>query len=716
MLHPWMLIGLAGLSVPIIIHLIQKQRLKPQQLATLQFLDREDLANAFAPVPRDMLQLLLRLLLLGLFILLMSRLVTDGDKVGPRTLAAILDQSLSMQQKVSENETLFQHYRKQILQMIDGLGPEDRLSLRLVGDTVTTETGYLRDKDELRNIAEKFDVSDSGSLGLMPAIAGAVDQLRSRREVNACVLVFSDQQRINYPNTADRAAFREQLDQSTVKVFLIDELPTTTANLAVERASFSPNRVYIGASGRLTAVVRNHTSEPQSTNVTIYDGDQAGQQRPLSLEAGEAAQIDLVQRFESPVDSACRVEIDDDLLSGDNRFHVPMRIKDRRQILLVATAASRDADSQGLELSYRGADLLAYALNPGEALGAGSGTNINVKRITPQMLDRVSLPIYSLIVLYGVTELPEQSLKDLEAFVTNGGGLWLIPDREMSPLRFNEAFSRLLKGVGAGQLKQPPQVQSLARGEAEITHPLLLPLLREEWGDANDLYFNEYFGIESQGTASVALRAANGDPLVLMVRRDRGNIFLQLFGCELESTSLPRSAAFVPLVQHVARALSERDESSLPDTMRVGEVLRIPLPEFRNLQGDVQAVGPEKKGFPLTGPEHDEIRVEGLRHAGDYSLEHPAKKSGRKRWLAVNPVLGESDLAAMTDEDQAALFGGDRVLRIPYSQVADQFSRQHEIGPPIAVLVMIAFAVEALLGAWQSRRGARRAEGQEGAA
>ena len=165
MLHPWMLLGLAGLSVPIIIHLIQKQRLKPQQLATLQFLDREDLANAFAPVPRDMLQLLLRLLLLGLFVLLMSRLVTDGDKVGPRTLAVILDQSLSMQQKVSENETLFQRYRKEILDLIDGLGPEDRLSLRLVGDRVTVETGYLRDKDELCEIAEKFDVSDSGSLG-----------------------------------------------------------------------------------------------------------------------------------------------------------------------------------------------------------------------------------------------------------------------------------------------------------------------------------------------------------------------------------------------------------------------------------------------------------------------------------------------------------------------------------------------------------------------
>ena len=83
MLYPLMLAGLRGLSVPIIIHLIHRQRLKPQLLATSQFLDQQDLANAFAPVPRDLLQLLLRLLLLALFVLLMSRLVMARHKRRP---------------------------------------------------------------------------------------------------------------------------------------------------------------------------------------------------------------------------------------------------------------------------------------------------------------------------------------------------------------------------------------------------------------------------------------------------------------------------------------------------------------------------------------------------------------------------------------------------------------------------------------------------------
>ena len=115
-----------------------------------------------------------------------------------------------------------------------------------------------------------------------------------------------------------------------------------------------------------------------------------------------------MQRFEAPADSACRVEIEPDAFPGDDRFFVPMRIRDRKQILLVTPPAEGETQERGLDFGHRGADLLAYALNPGEALGQG-GTAINVKRVTPALLGRVSLPIYSVIILYGVTDLPEQS-------------------------------------------------------------------------------------------------------------------------------------------------------------------------------------------------------------------------------------------------------------------------------------------------------------------
>ena len=112
MLNPLMLLGLLGLSVPVLIHLINRRRMKPRQLATLKFLDQQDVANAFAPVPRDLLQLLLRLLLLTAFVLLMARF-TGG--VPPDLLA----------------------------QLWGGLDPAARRTARLMGDLALSRRFHL---------------------------------------------------------------------------------------------------------------------------------------------------------------------------------------------------------------------------------------------------------------------------------------------------------------------------------------------------------------------------------------------------------------------------------------------------------------------------------------------------------------------------------------------------------------------------------------------
>jgi hypothetical protein len=719
MLHPLLLLGLAGLAVPVVLHLIQRQRLRPQVLATLQFLDPQDAANAFAPVPRDLLQLLLRLALLGLFVLLMARLLVGGTEVGPRTLAVIVDGSLSTQRKADGEQSLFERQQAHLLDLIDGLGPEDRLSLALVGDRVIEETGFLRDRAELRRVAEAFAVTDGGGLGVVPAIRRAAGQLGARREVNAAVVVFSDHLKANYQPYADDggegAALHTALGRGRVKLFLMDEPARARPNLSVESARFSPERVHVGAGSRLTAVVRNHSAETQTTQVRLSEGEQSDAPRALTLQPGEAAHIDLVHRFDAPVDSACRVEIEDDVLPGDNRYFVPMRIRDRRQVLLVAPAGPGGTDDRGLEIGHRAVDLLACALNPGEALGRGAGTHVAVKRVSPPGLARVSLPLYSLVILFGVTDLPEQSAKDLLAFADNGGGVWLIPDGNLSPLRFNEAFGPLLGDFALGAMKTADPVQAVARDEAAVGSPLLLPLLREEWDQLNEIYFGQYYAVQSLGSAKVALRAGNGDPLAALVSRGRGGVFVQLFSGGLEGGSLPRSTAFVPLVQQLTATLGRSGDGGRPDSVRVGEVAHLDVPEFRSLKGDIAVTGPRTMHYPLTGPDAEEVRVEGLLQAGTYEVTHPAKKTARQRWLAVNPVLGQSDLAPLDEDGQAALFGTDNVEHLPYAELAGRFARRREALPLMLGLVLAAFAAEALLGAWQSRRKARQAGGEGGA-
>ena len=253
MLNPWMLIGLAGLAVPVILHLIQRQKLQPHLLATLRFLDPGYAANAFKPVPRDLLQLLLRLLLLTLFVLLMARLLLPAPTTGPRALVVILDQSMSMQRNQPDGRTLFEACRGQLLDLIGGMRRDDRLSLMLVGDTLAAETGFLADPQRLRQAAEGFAPGEAGGSALLPAITRAVRQLSGRREVNSAVIVFTDRQAVNFSRARDADELRAALARGRVQVVLVGEAVLGADNLAIEEAAFTPAQVHLGAGGRLTA-------------------------------------------------------------------------------------------------------------------------------------------------------------------------------------------------------------------------------------------------------------------------------------------------------------------------------------------------------------------------------------------------------------------------------------------------------------------------------
>ena len=711
MLYPAMLLGLLGLSVPVIIHLIQRQRLRSQPLSTLEFLDHEDLANAFAPVPRDLLQLLLRLLLLSLFVMFMARLYWSGSEPGPRTLAIVLDQSMSMRQHVSETESLFDKSKRQVLELVASLREGDRASLTLVGDDITRTTGFLSDRERLRAEVEACAVSDSGSIGLASAIRAAIDQLRARRSVNSCVVVFSDRQRDAFAADLREQAASPRLGQ--VKLLWIDAPESEQPNLSIERAAFTPTQAFVGGSSRLTTVVRNGTDKPQPVALLIgneQEGAAAGEERRIELAPGEAVHVDLVQRFDSPLDSVARVELPDDVLPGDNAFHVPMRMRDRRQVLLVAEA-EQDEEPQSAAVRFEGLDLLGYAINPGEAIGLGGGTQVNLKRVAPQALPRVSLPLYSLIVLYGVVDLPEQSYKDLRSFAAAGGLIWIIAAPDASPVRFNERFASLLNGLTIGQVSESDSPRSLSVLESDVGDPLLLPLLRDEWGPAGEVFLYRYVRVEAPGTSRPLLKAANGDVLMALVPLDRGNVLVQSFDCDLRSSSLPRTAAFVPVVQRVVHGLTDQERTGRPDMLRVSQTARIRLPEFRSLQGDVLLTGPEQRTLTMVGPERDEVRLTDLRLAGGYALTHAARPNGRQRQVAVNPTAGESQLTPLTETELAQLYGERHASLVPFEQLADQFRNGHEWTWPLVCLVLGALVLESLSGAWQSRRGGRRQVG-----
>src|SRR3954454_22956489 len=95
--HPWyMAAGGAAVSLPILIHLINRMRFKRIRWAAMEFLLKSAKRNQRRLIIEQMILLLLRILLVLLAGFLVARLLYAGTATKGLTHVVILDDTLSM--------------------------------------------------------------------------------------------------------------------------------------------------------------------------------------------------------------------------------------------------------------------------------------------------------------------------------------------------------------------------------------------------------------------------------------------------------------------------------------------------------------------------------------------------------------------------------------------------------------------------------------------
>jgi hypothetical protein len=97
-----LLAGLGALAIPILIHLLLKQKRKPLRFSTIQFFQKRDEKTSQRRKLRNLMLLALRVLLLALLVLAFARPYLPGSAGVPaagqcRQIVLVLDRSASMQ-------------------------------------------------------------------------------------------------------------------------------------------------------------------------------------------------------------------------------------------------------------------------------------------------------------------------------------------------------------------------------------------------------------------------------------------------------------------------------------------------------------------------------------------------------------------------------------------------------------------------------------------
>ena len=240
-LQPFVLWGLPLILLPVIIHLINRMRHKPQPWAAMRFLISATRASTSHAKLRQFLILLFRVLAVTMLILFLARPLAGGWmgwmlSPAPDVVLVLLDRSSSMETKISGNTTK----REQALKLIS------RAAKQFEGAShIVLVDSALRSPQEVVNASSLADLSLTAATDTaadIPAmLQAAFNYLVENRAGSAEVWIASDLQRSNWQPVDGR--FKNAIAQLAslpqkvrVRLLALNQPPERNASISVQEA------------------------------------------------------------------------------------------------------------------------------------------------------------------------------------------------------------------------------------------------------------------------------------------------------------------------------------------------------------------------------------------------------------------------------------------------------------------------------------------------
>ena len=639
--NAWFLTGLAGLAIPILIHLFLRRKRLRMRFSTLQFFVRQDERAGRRRKLMNWLLLAARMLLLALVVVAFARPYwpdapsSNGVREGKRVVF-VLDRSASMQ-ATDDGASRWTKAGDIMRKTIGELGFDDRVALVDCSIPTTTLSPLVPPpllKPVLEHLEPGFGSGDVGA-GLQEAV-----KLLSAKDLHGrlIICILSDLQRqscqgldsISVPRNIELEFF--PLGKTNAPNVAVSDLTVETGNSPLQAtvANFSDRDAAVTAldwviDGRTVASARVALASHATTNVTA------------SLPALDPGWHEIEARLQSH----------DSLALDDARYQVlqvPVPIK----VLCVETRQTKHVFE---EESF----FLVSALQPGFGWSNAPASLFDIEKIFPDaMLGKLTggaAPGYQLVLIPALRQLPEGCARALLEFARHGGGVLLFLGDGLSASRYNAELGGLL-----------PATLDRIEGDAlafenywrlrdfDVTSAVFAAFRRPRSGDLTLPQFWRRYVLAPTESARVLARFRDSSPFLLSREIGRGRVVLANTSADASWSDWPKRKTFVPWLHGVCHYLAgdELSQGARPENSFIaGAPAEL---ELRNGGGKqkVRIHPPAGMEFAVTADDQGKIELP-LDKPGFYSVLDAAGET--IRLLAVNPPRRESDLAAMTSSD-----------------------------------------------------------------
>ncbi|OQY29460.1 MAG: hypothetical protein B6244_03540 [Candidatus Cloacimonetes bacterium 4572_55] len=664
------LIGILGALLPLLIHLLNRRRIKVILFSTLKYLLPLQKKQMRRIRIREIILLIIRMLIIGFLALALARPAfkgSSGGSVSAHTATSVfivLDDSYSMAYE-SAGGTIFHKARQKTFSLIEFLNESDDANLifssnpdQPIFDEPTHNFSLLQE------LVDKKQVSAAKG-NLIAAINKATQLADKSINLNKEIYLITDMQAVGW----DTAGVALPTIQDPTRLFIIDMGEKRRRNLYVENVDYKNQLLFANKPIRFASAIFNGTNEKVDNQLLqIFLNGIKKSQVGVSIAPNSYGQGTVSVTFPETKDYSGFVELPDDALMIDNRRYFTTNIKGEVKALILIDEIT-DEQKNGF--------FITTGLNPLDS---------NETRIIPVLKEKAALgnlrlSDYQVIILSNVSSLNQGELSLLSAFVERGGGLMCVLGSQCDVRFYNDSFLPIFSPAKIKSLRGAEQNTGDKRAffswdKIDYEH-YVFQIFNEK--ENSFLSLRSYFSYEllPEEGSNVLVSYNNRMPALLTHSLGQGKVALLSSSLDNDWNNLPIRSVFVPFIHRMVQFLGLSDYQG--QTLHVGE------PAAREVENipygakivcikpgdDVVEVTPEsKEGRNI-------LRLPDTNAPGIYTWRVGGEIVGQ---FAVNVDVEESDLFRIENDKVIDLFPDQNVTLLTGSDSLKDQAMQARYG------------------------------------
>ncbi|MFL3007229.1 MAG: vWA domain-containing protein, partial [Candidatus Neomarinimicrobiota bacterium] len=516
---------LGALSIPIIIHILNRFRLRKVEYSSIAFIDELRSSAIYRLNLRKVLILILRLLFLTSLIFMFARPVTKGFIPGwfagekDASLVIIIDNSASMT-STRNGKSYLDISKNEVMALLPNFKEETQI---IISQTCPQKIVFkgLNTSSDIRNSIKYIEPTNDYD-SLWESINNVIIDEDINGVIKECV-VFSDF--MHYP---DSAFIKDSEDRDNWKFYFIKH-GKMDKNLGVTSVSFLNRMKMLNQLISIETNVKN-TGNNNLVNIPIelsFNSQRVGQViTEFKPDFGKSFLFQAYPIKDGILESVITLPEDDYLL--DNNWYQTVSIMDKINCGVLGPNLE--------EISL--IEMVLQSIDP-------DGSFLNITRILQPKIKRLFLNDLDVILVHNIEGISEEGVQDLESFLKKGGGIiWFQGDSNVENFHL-DLFSRL------NFPKQENLVNSgggVFNTEVISDKSYLLKDLQKRTIEKELPEIFKYIKISNPPNHEVHWKLNNDDPLLLEFSEGIGNIFYFSTLLDFDWTDLPIRGMIVPLL------------------------------------------------------------------------------------------------------------------------------------------------------------------------